>query len=188
MVMTRSRFATALIVSLLFGIASSVAAQNKSSPRRSYALSSWRNEGCRAKGRFQDREYCQSKVIDQILADGKSAIPTLISQIRDASLIKEPVYDFWPQIETGALAHFILSDLFLDDTWQHRTMPELFPDQACSADAPSWECWRRFRQKHTLKELQARWLEFWKVNQDRIYWDPKSRCFRLSATVNPSSK
>src|SRR4029078_2159330 len=40
-----------------------------------YALSTWKNITCRAKGRFQDRDYCASAVMDQIVADGKSAIP-----------------------------------------------------------------------------------------------------------------
>lgn len=38
-----------------------------------YALSTWSNITCRAKGRFQDRDYCASTVMDQIVADGKSA-------------------------------------------------------------------------------------------------------------------
>ena len=82
-----------------------------------YALYTWSNMTCRAKGRFQDREYCSSAVIDRIVADGKPAIPVLISQITDSRLIREPVYDFWPQIRAGELAYFILHDLFLDDTW-----------------------------------------------------------------------
>lgn len=145
---------------------------------KTYPLSTWSNMTCRAKGRFQDRDYCASAVMDQIVADGKSAIPALISQITDSRWIAEPVYDFWPRIRAGELAYFILSDLFLDDTWQKSTMPPLFPHQDC--DDPSWVCWGNFRNTHSLKELQARWMEFWKINQDKIYWDGKARCFRLS--------
>jgi TonB family protein len=133
---------------------------------------------CRSKGRFQDRDYCSSAVIDQIVADGKSAIPILISQITDPRWIDEPVYDYWPRIRTGELTYFILGDLFLDDTWQKSTMPALFPAQNCNEAA--WVCWEQFRKTHSLKELQARWIEFWKANQSRIYWDGKARCFRLS--------
>lgn len=79
---------------------------------KAYPLSTWSNMTCRAKGRFQDRGYCASAVIDQIVVDGKSAISVLISQITDARLIAEPVYDFWPRIRAGELAYFILSDLF----------------------------------------------------------------------------
>jgi hypothetical protein len=143
-----------------------------------YALTSWRNLSCRAKGRFQDRGYCKSAVIDQIVADGKSAIPVLISQITDSRRIVEPVYDYWQPIQTGELAHFILQDLFLDDTWRNSTMPQLFPEQHC--DDAAWVCWGNFRKKHSLKELQASWIEFWKANEDRIFWDAKARCFRLA--------
>lgn len=142
-----------------------------------YALSTWRNMTCRAKGRFQDRDYCASAVMDQIVADGTSAIPVLISQITDSRWIAEPVYDFWPRIRAGELAYFILDDLFVDDTWQKSTMPPLFPKQPC--DDASWVCWARFRKAHSLKDLQTHWIEFWKANKERIYWDEKARCFRL---------
>ena len=142
-----------------------------------YALSTWKNDSCRAKGRFQDREYCSSAIMDQIIADGKPAIPLLISQITDARWIAEPVYDYWPRIRTGELAYFILGDLFLDDTWQKSTMPPLFPSEPC--DEAGWVCWEKFRKSHTLKDLQSHWMVFWKENQQRIYWDDKARCFRL---------
>lgn len=150
----------------------------RSAQPKSYALRTWSNPGCGAKGRFQDRDYCASAVMDQIVRDGKSAIPVLISQITDSHWIAEPVFDYWPRIRTGELAYFILKDLFLDDTWQKRTMPALFTVQRC--DEPAWNCWLNFRKNHTLKELQAQWLTFWAANQDTIYWDEKARCFRLS--------
>jgi len=146
---------------------------------KTYPLSTWSNMTCRAKGRFQDRGYCASAVMDEIVADGKSAIPVLISQITDSRWIAEPVYDYWPRIRAGELAYFILSDLFLDDTWQKSTMPALFPRQDCK-DAPAWVCWGNFRKTHSLKALQTRWMEFWKANQDKIFWDGKARCFRVS--------
>jgi hypothetical protein len=59
-------------------------------------------------GRFQDRDYCASAVMDQIVADGKSAILVLISQITDSRWIAETVYDYSLRIRTGELAHFIL--------------------------------------------------------------------------------
>ena len=149
-------------------------------PAKPYALSTWSNITCRAKGRFQDREYCASPVVDQIVADGKDAIPVLISQITDSRFIAEPVYDFWPRITAGELSYFILGDLFLDDTWQKSTMPSLFPSQACPANDPAWVCWGNFRKAHSLKDLQHRWTDFWKANQNRIYWDNKARCFRLA--------
>ena len=144
---------------------------------KAYPLSTWTNMTCRAKGRFQDRGYCDSLVIDQIVADGKSAIPVLISQITDSRWIAEPVYDFWPRIRTGELSYFILSDLFLDDTWRKSTMPDLFPARSCAA--PAWVCWGEFRKAHSLADLQARWMDFWKANEDKVYWDGKARCFRL---------
>jgi len=151
---------------------------------KTYPLSTWSNMTCRAKGRFQDRGYCTSAVIDRIVADGRSAIPVLISQITDSRWIREPVYDFWPPIRAGELAYLILENLFVDDTWEKSTMPALFPPQDC--EQPAWVCWADFRKKHSLEDLQARWTEFWTANRERIHWDAKARCFRLSdARSNP---
>jgi len=111
------------------------------------------------------------------VADGKSAIPVLILQITDRRWIAEPVYDYWPRIRTGELAYMILGDLFLDDTWEKSTMPPLFPAKPCTD--PGWVCWARFRKAHSLNDLQSHWMQFWKANQDRIYWDDKAHCFRL---------
>ena len=174
----------ALTLALLYVSAGlPLAGQTGPGHTKTYALHTWRNIMCRAKGRFQDREYCASAVMDRIVADGKAAIPVLISQIADPRWIKDPVYDFWPRIRTGELAYFILSDLFLDDTWESHTMPALFPTQHCDADAPSSVCWQEFRKTHSLEDLQAKWMEFWKANQDKIYWDGKARCFRLRAPL-----
>ena len=146
-------------------------------------LATWGNITFRAKGRFQDREYCTSDVIDRIVADGKPAIPALISQITDSRWTVEPIYDFWPRIRVGELAHFILKNLFVDEPWQHSTMPDLFPPQKC--DAPAWNCWATFRKQHSLVEIQTRWTAFWEANRQRIHWDEKAR-FRRS--VMPSSR
>ena len=71
--------------------------ENPQTRLKSYPLATWSNITCRAKGRFQDRDYCASAVMDQIVADGKSSIPILISQITDSRWVAEPVYDFWPK-------------------------------------------------------------------------------------------
>jgi hypothetical protein len=178
MIGTRKSQASLTLVFFLSFLPTSLLGQTAPKRPRNYPLSTWSNITCRAKGRFQDRDYCASAVMDQIVSDGKSAIPVLISQITDSRWIAEPVYDFWPQIRTGELAYFILSDLFVDDTWQKSTKPELFPRQAC--DEPAWVCWDKFRKTHSLKVLQARWMRFWNANQGKIYWDEKARCFRLS--------
>src|SRR5262249_49445236 len=93
----RRVFWTACASAMLFSLLCRASDVALSRPKV-YALSTWKNETCRAKGRFQDREYCASAVMDEIVADGKSAIPVLISQITDSRLITEPVYDFWPRI------------------------------------------------------------------------------------------
>jgi hypothetical protein len=179
--MIRQRWAFSvpqLLLLSLLSISTLASSQTKKDQTKTYPLSTWSNMTCRAKGRFQDREYCASDVIDRIVADGKSAIPVLISQITDSRWIAEPIYDFWPRIRAGELAHFILENLFVDETWQQSTMPALFSPEPC--DGPSWVCWASFRKRHSLEEIQTRWTAFWKANKERIYWDEKGRCFRLA--------
>jgi hypothetical protein len=177
---------TLLVFSLLVSISPIASGQSVPARLKTYPLSTWRNNTCRAKGRFQDRDYCASAIIDQIVADGKSAIPVLIGQITDSRWIAEPVYDFWPRIRTGELAHFILENLFIDDSWEKSTMPALFPRG--DSDEPSSVRWENFRKKHSLIEIQARWTEFWKANADKIYWDEKARCFQTVRSESERGK
>ena len=38
---------------------------------------------CRMMGRVQDKSYCDSKIVDQVLGLGKDAIPLLIAELTD---------------------------------------------------------------------------------------------------------
>ncbi len=165
-----------LLVLLLLPTA---AAAVRPEPPAAYPLMEWQGGSCGAKGRFQDREYCRSDAIDRIVADGKQAIPILISQITDERRMREPVLDFRPPFRVGELAILILDDLFLDQDWKRRTMPDLFPDSRCKAGVPERECWTRFRAKHSLATIQARWFRFWQMNERLTNWDEAARCFRV---------
>jgi len=135
---------------------------------------------CRAKGRLQDRDYCRSHLMDRVVADGKEAIPTLISQLRDTRPTKEPIYDYWSLTTAGDVAYFALNDLFTDSDWKTFNMPGLESlNEPC--DSPAEDCWRRFLKKHGRKFVQDQWLAAWKKNKDQIYWDDNARCFRLSS-------
>jgi hypothetical protein len=139
------------------------------------------NHSCRAKGRLQDKEYCESKMMDQIIAQGKSAIPILISQLTDTRATKEPIYDYWYKTTAGDIAYFILTDLFTDANWTTFTMPGLEAlKENCSEDIAAEPCWREFLKKHGRKFVQDQWLAAWNANKDRVYWDEKERCFRVS--------
>jgi len=174
---TATLAASAAVVAVLLSAAAQAPTQQRP-PRGAYPLTDWQGR-CGAKGRFQDREYCTSSVVDRVVADGPRAIPLLISQMTDERVVPKTVLDHWPRIRAGELAVLILEDLFLDDTWQQRTMPELFPDRRCDPATPASECWVRFREKHSLAEIQARWLGFWRTYEARIHWDEHARCFRL---------
>jgi len=141
---------------------------------------------CRAKGRVQDKEYCDSRIMDQIIAQGKNAIPVLISQITDTRELKEPAFDFWNRMTVGDLAYSILIDLFTDSDWKTFNMPglkTLWP----KCDVGMEQCWHVYVKKHGMKYVQDQWSAAWNANKDRAYWDAQARCFRLSAKVKPTS-
>jgi hypothetical protein len=136
------------------------------------------NYTCRAKGRLQDKGYCESKLMDKIIAAGKPAIPVLISQLTEMRPTKEPIYDFWGETTAGDVAYFVLTNLFTDSDWKTFNMPGLEALQDNCSD-PAETCWRRFLRKHGRKFVQDKWLAAWEANKDRVYWDDKARCFRV---------
>jgi hypothetical protein len=134
---------------------------------------------CRAKGRLQDKEYCDSRMVDQVVAQGKAAIPILISQITDSRETPRPIYDFWDYTNAGDVATFLLNDLFTDSDWKTFNMPGLEGLRE-KCDGPSWVCWHTFVKKHGRTFIQKQWLAAWSANKDRVYWSAEARCFRLS--------
>ena len=134
---------------------------------------------CRAKGRLQDKGYYDSKLVDQIVAKGKTAIPILISQLTDNRPTRRPIYDYWRETTAGDVAHFMLNSLFTDSDWKTFNMPGLDAlNDTCNDDAET--CWRRFLKVHGRKFVQNQWLAAWNANKDRVFWDENARCFRVS--------
>jgi hypothetical protein len=165
----------------LGGFASATFAGQSGQPRpKAYPLWAFDEFGhtCRDKGRLQDRDYCASHLMDQIISDGKDAIPVLISQLRERRRTKEPIYSYWSLTTAGDVAYFILTDLFTDSDWKTFNMPGLESlNDKCHSYAE--DCWQMFLKKHGRKFVQDRWLAAWKKNQDRVYWNEEARCFRL---------
>src|SRR5258708_18007203 len=81
---------------------------------KNYPLWAFDEQGhtCRSKGRLQDHEYCVSHLMDRIVADGKDAIPILISQLSRTRPTKKPIYDYWNLTTEGDIASFVFIDPF----------------------------------------------------------------------------
>jgi hypothetical protein len=79
--------------------------------RARYPLTQFNNEGCMAKGRVQD---CDGSVMNQIRADGKTAIPVLILQLTETARAKYQISDYWGDTRSGDVAYVVLNDLFTD--------------------------------------------------------------------------
>jgi hypothetical protein len=179
---------TIAIVFLSFALLSGATAFSQNATQKPGKFPLWDfdevNHSCRAKGRLQDKEYCESKMMNQIIAQGKDAIPILISQLTGTRKSKEPIEDYWYMTTEGDIAYFILGDLFTDSDWHTFTMPGLEAlNHDCGEDVAAEPCWREFLKKHGRKFVQDQWLAAWNANKDRVYWDEKERCFRVSPKI-----
>src|SRR5260370_40148032 len=121
--------------------------------------------------------------MDRIVADGKDAIPILISQLRRARPTKEPIYDYWNLTTEGDIAYFILMDLFTEPNGKFE-MPGLESIRLNCKDVDSETCWRTILKKRGRKFVQNQWLAAWDRNKELIYWDESVRCFRLSSRTD----
>lgn len=139
---------------------------------------------CRAKGRLQDN-YCISKMMDQIVARGKEAVPILISQLTDQRPAR-PIFDYWNRMTVGDIAAAILNNLFTDADWTTFNLPNLKLSKSPCDDSAE-NCWYRIVKAHGRLFIQRQWLAAWNANKDRIYWDADARCFRISKAVKPAT-
>lgn len=141
---------------------------------------------CRMMGRFQDKKYCDSRVVDQVVALGKDAIPILISELTDERKTKHSVYDLWKYTTAGDIANSLLYDLFTAPDLSMTDMPELDPLQH-DCEKPGEACWRKFVHKKGRKFVQKQWEAAWEAHKSDIYWDALARCFRLGSAGSQSA-
>lgn len=164
--------ALALFVSVL--VIPSAQPQTK---RARYPLTQFNNEGCMAKGRVQD---CAGSVMKEIRADGKTAIPILISQLTETSRTKYQITDYWRDTRSGDVAYVVLTDLFTDADLQAFGMPGV-PDWSVvmkGCDSTAQGCWHDYLHKRGRLSVQQAWMRAWNLNKSKIYWDAKAQCFR----------
>ncbi len=147
--------------------------------RAKFPLTEFDNYGCMAKGRVQD---CSGKVMQQILADGKDAIPILISQLTETAIAKNQIADYWGDTRSGDVAFVVLNDLFTDTdlhTFGMNGVPDWSTVQkGCNKSAHA--CWDEYLRKHGRMSVRQAWQRAWNLRKGQIYWDAKARCFRVS--------
>lgn len=135
---------------------------------------------CEDKGRLQDY---QSGMMDKIIAAGPASNPVLIGMLTDARMAKtgEPIICYWPGMAIGDIAFCLLEDLFLNSDWTKATMPGVSWNDILGPEdnLPAWEQLHSFIRKHGRKTIQLKWQAQWEKYKDRIFWDPKERCFKL---------
>ena len=166
-----------LVLGLLAPLAQLAHAQGK--PTK-YALTKFDNAGCMAKGRVQD---CSgSAVMRQILADGKDAIPILISQITEGTPAENEIADYWFGTKSGDVAYVVLEDLFTMPDQEKSQMPGVpnwaIVSNGCNTTAQT--CWELYLRKHGRASVQRAWLRAWNLHKRQVYWDSRARCFRLA--------
>jgi hypothetical protein len=139
---------------------------------------------CLDKGRFQDPEYNRSAEVDKIMAHPREAVPILIALLTDTRPVRpDPVVCYWYDTRVGDVAFMMLSDLFLDASWQHCTVPGgcweiLGPDETNLGSAAEFH---RYVKRHGRAALQKYYRKLWDEYKDKVTWDSSQRCFRLAA-------
>jgi len=134
------------------------------------------------KGRVQDTEYNHLPIVDQLIAHGKESIPYLISKLDDETKIEGHVLDYWYEVRVADVALIILTDFFIDHTWQHTTIPGIgwdqFLERGANLNITSEEVLRNYISKHGRNEIKQRWQQLWNKYRDKIEWDETERCFK----------
>lgn len=144
-----------------------------------YPLTLFDNYGCMFKNRVQE---CNGKVMRQILADGKNAIPVLISQLTETARAQKQIADYWGDTRSGDVAFVVLTDLFTESDGKTFDMPGV-PDwptvmNGCNLSASG--CWHEYLRQHGRESIRQAWLRAWNSRKKQKEWDSKSRCFRIS--------
>lgn len=140
------------------------------------------------KGRFQEGQSATvfgepNQVADDLIANGKDAIPFLISKLEDETEMDHQIINYWYKLYVGDMAHIILTDFFNDQTELKSTVPGFFWDdfleRGSNKEITGEEVLRRYIQKHGRKAIRQKWQRMWDENKDKIYWDERCYCFKL---------
>jgi len=90
-------------------------------------------------------------------------------------------YLLWPGMATGDIAFCLLEDLFLNSDSTKATIPGVGWNDILGPEdnLPAWEQLHSFIRKYGRKAIQSKWQAQWQKYKDRVFWDPKERCFKL---------
>jgi hypothetical protein len=136
------------------------------------------------KGRVQDRDYNDLPVVDSLLQRGKESIPFLISKLDDETTIHSHVFDYWSEVRVGDVALVILTDFFLDSSWQKTTIPGVgwndLLEGGSDRSLTGEQVLRNYISKHGRKAIKERWQKIWVEYRDRLSWDENERCFKVN--------
>lgn len=136
-----------------------------------------------AKGRVQDKDYNQSEVVDALIKNGKESIPFLISKLDDETQTEERVICLWNNTSVGDVALVILTDFFLDSSWEKSTIPGLtwddFLERGDDKASTGEAILRNYIEKHGRQKIKERWQKIWEENKENIFWDETERNFKV---------
>jgi hypothetical protein len=137
------------------------------------------------KGRIQDTEYNfrNQDMVEKLIKHGKASIPFLIENLSNETKLPAGIIDYWPEVTAGDIAMIILTNLFIDSSWEKTTIPEAKWGYVIGynekSNTPFFEWLTHFTERHGRKPIKNKWEKTWKKYQKRIYWDEKERCFNV---------
>jgi hypothetical protein len=134
-------------------------------------------------GRVQDRPRKEGRIVDELIAHGKEAIPFLIDNLEDERTIQDPnSIDYIDPITVGDVALLMLSDFSTDSNGKKTIPGSAWSDLFGRPPDPDVSVRSYLDQQVSLygrSLARTKWLMIWENYKDRIVWDNKERCFKI---------
>ena len=134
-----------------------------------------------SKGRAQDGNVKPPAIYQAIYKNPKTSVPRLIASLTDPRKTREPALCpvvAWTTV--GDVAFMILTDMFVDSSWQKNTVPGTSTDDLIGrSDEAFLTHLHDYAKKHGRASLQRKWQRIWSDYKDGVDWDQQERCFVL---------
>jgi len=134
------------------------------------------------KGRVQNQNLIKVQLVDDLIKAGKPAVPWLIEQLEDETVIEQHVMDYWYNVSVGDVSLILLFNLFQGRDGKPTINGfgwDEFLERA-NENQTGEQVLRVYIEKNGRSKIKERWQQMWDQNKDSIFWDKETKSFRLN--------